>query len=353
MLTEEDIEKIAEKVLRKLVVNGAEYAPLAHAHAATQMMVDDVLWYHKVGDVAHIDKVKLTGPPSQYQPNPTAQGAGNRVTFVAYTFTPRTVKTGEKYPLITLPHGGVHANFNSTASNVVRELIAQEYVIVAPEYRGSTGYGQQFYELIDYGGLESEDTYEARNFMVENCEYVDPDRIGVMGWSHGGMHTLFNVFNHPEAYQAAHASVPVSDVIARMGYKSQDYRNLFEAEYHIGKSGNDNYAEYKRRSPAWAVPEYDPKLHPPLLVHTTENDQDVNCLEVEHLIKSLKAKNWDFEYKVYPATPGAHGFSRLDTRFSKGVRGEIYEFLAKHLEPSGPNPVKEFIGSPNPLESED
>ena len=50
MLTEEDIEKIAEKVLRKLVVNGAEYAPLAHMHAATQMMADDVLWYHKVGD---------------------------------------------------------------------------------------------------------------------------------------------------------------------------------------------------------------------------------------------------------------------------------------------------------------
>jgi len=164
--------------------------------------------------------------------------------------------------LITLPHGGVHSNFNSMGSAVVRELIAQEYVIVAPEYRGSTGYGQQFYELIDYGGLESEDTYEARNFMVENCEYVDPERIGVMGWSHGGMHTLFNVFNHPEAYQAAHASVPVSDVIARMGYKSQDYRNLFEAKYHIGKSGNDNYAEYKRRSPAWAVPEYDSKVHP-------------------------------------------------------------------------------------------
>jgi len=87
MLTEEDIEKIAEKVLRKLVINGAEYAPLTHMHAATQMMVDDVLWYHRVGNVAHIDKVKLTGPPSQYQPNPAAQGAGNRVTFTAYTFT--------------------------------------------------------------------------------------------------------------------------------------------------------------------------------------------------------------------------------------------------------------------------
>ena len=350
MLTDEEIEKIAEKVLHKLVINGMEYGYLAHMHAATQMMIDDVLWCHRVGDAAHIDKVLLTGPPSQYKPNPTAQGAGNQVTFAAYSFVPRSLKRGETSPLIVLPHGGVHSNFNSMDSNVVRELVEQGYVVVAPEYRGSTGYGKEFYELIDYGGLESEDTYESRNFMVENCEYVDPERIGIMGWSHGGMHTLFNIFNHPEGYKAAHASVPVSDVVARMGYKSQGYRNLFEASYHIGKSGNDDYANYKRRSPAWMVPEYQPGLHPPLLVHSTENDQDVNVLEVEHLIKSLKSKNWVFEYKIFPPTPGAHGFSRLDTRFSKGVRGEIYEFLAKYLNPPGENPVKQYIGAPNPLE---
>lgn len=350
MLTDEEIEKIADRVLKKLVIDEAEYAPLAHMLAAVQKTADDVLWYHKVGDVAHIDKVKLTGPPSQYQPNPKAQGAGNRVTFTAYTFIPRSAEEDKKYPLIVLPHGGVHANFDSAASNVVRELVAQGYIVVAPEYRGSTGYGAQHYELIDYGGLESEDSYEARNFMVDNVELVDPDRVGIMGWSHGGMHTLFNVFTHPEAYQAAHASVPVSDVIARMGYKTQAYRNLFEAKYHIGKPAHEDYAEYKRRSPAWRVPEYDADLHPPLLVHTTENDQDVNALEVQHIIKSLKEKHWDFEYKVYTPTPGAHGFSRLDTRFSKGVRGEIYEFLAKGLNPPGENPVKKYIGSPNPLD---
>ncbi|MFH2109787.1 MAG: prolyl oligopeptidase family serine peptidase [Candidatus Bathyarchaeota archaeon] len=351
MLTDEEIQKIAETVLKKLVINGMEYGPLAHMHSATQMMVDDVLWYHKVGGLAYIDKVTLTGPPSQYQLNPTAQGAGNRVTFSAYTFIPRNLKKGEKSPLIVLPHGGVHSNFNSMASNVVGELVAQGYVVVAPEYRGSTGYGKEFYELIDYGGLESEDTYESKKFMVENYDCVDSERVGIMGWSHGGMHTLFNIFNHPTDYQAAHASVPVSDVVARMGYKSQSYRDLFEAEYHIGKSGNDDYSNYKRRSPAWNVPEYQPNVHPPLLVHSTENDQDVNVLEVEHLIKSLKFKKWDFEYKIYPPTPGAHGFSRLDTRFSKGVRGEIYEFLAKHLDPPSENPVKQYIGAPNPLET--
>jgi len=346
-IKEEEMEKLADLVIKQLLSNKED---LIHGLMAVSKVADDSLMYHKIGDVADIEKVRLTGPPSQYQPNETAQGAGNRVTFNAYTFTPKDVVEGQEYPLIVLPHGGVHSNFGSGYAYVIRELIAQGYIIIAPEYRGSTGYGRQFYELIDYGGLESEDTFAARNFMVENCELVDPKRVGVMGWSHGGMHTLFNIFKHPEAYQAAHASVPVSDIVSRMGYKKQEYRDFFEADYHIGKTGADNVNEYRRRSPAWNVPEYNKDIHPPLLVHTTRNDQDVNVLEVEHLIKSLKEKNWQFEYKVYPPTPGAHGFSRLSTKFSKGVRGEIYEFLAKHLKPLGPNPLKRFIGEPNPLD---
>jgi len=349
MLSDEDVERIAKKVLETLVIKGSEYQLLMHLYAALQKKIDDVLMYHKLGDIARIDKVRLWGPPSQYQPNPTAQGAGNCVIFWAYTFIPRYAKEGEKYPLIVLPHGGVHSNFNTGSAHVVRELLEQGYLVIAPEYRGSTGYGPGFYRLIDYGGREVEDTYMARNWMVENCEFVDPERVGIIGWSHGGLHTLLNIFRHPEAYQAAHASVPVSDLVARMGYKTQAYRDLFEAEYHIGKSAYENVNEYRRRSPAWSVPDYDPNVHPPLLIHTTKNDQDVNCLEVEHLIKSLKVHGWNFEYKVYPETPGAHGFSRLDTKFSKGVRGEIYEFLARYLNPPRENPLREFIGTPNPL----
>lgn len=346
-MNQEEMEKIADLVVKKLL---SDRVDLIHAFMAVSKVADDSLMYHRIGDVACIDKVRLTGPPSQYQPNPTAQGAGNRLTFSAYTFIPKDVDEGKKYPLMVFPHGGVHSNFGSGSAHVVRELIAQGYIIIAPEYRGSTGYGRMLYERIDYGGLESEDTFESRNYMVENCELVDPEKVGVMGWSHGGMHTLFNVYNHPEAYKAAHASVPVSDVVARMGYKNQRYRNLFEAEYHIGKSAFANVNEYRRRSPAWNAK----KLEVPLLIHTTRNDQDVNVLEVEHLIKSLIAAGnepgKDFWYKVYPPTPGAHGFSRLDTKFSKGVRGEIYDFLAKYLNPPKPNPLKKYIGSPNRLE---
>jgi len=205
--------------------------------------------------------------------------------------------------------------------------------LIAPDYRGSTGYGEKFHKLIDYGGLDVEDTFAARNWMVETSPLVDPTRVGIIGWSHGGLHTLMNIFHHPDAYQVAYACVPVSDLIARMGYKGQHYRDLYSAEYHIGKTAYENVDEYRRRSPAW----HTDKLNTPLLIHTTTNDQDANVLEVEHLISALKGANTKFEYKIHDAAPGGHAFDRLDTPFAKQSRKEVYAFLAKYLDP--PHPI--------------
>jgi len=302
---------------------------LMHAFHAVQKSIDDVLWYNKIGDIASIDKVRMTGPPPRFVPNPTAQGANNPVVFWSYTFIPKGIDEKKKHPLLVYVHGGVHSNMGTSSANVIRELVRQGYIVVAPEYRGSTGYGESFYKLIDYGGLEVEDTYASRNWMVENCGLVDTKRVGIIGWSHGGLHTLMNIFFHPEAYQVAFAGVPVSDLVARMGYKTDQYRSDFAADYHIGKTAYDNVAEYRRRSPAWHAE----KLQTPLLIHTNTSDEDVNVLEVEHLIKSLKAAGKEFEHKIYKDAPGGHFFNRIDTKLARESRREIYRFLSKYLHP--------------------
>jgi dipeptidyl aminopeptidase/acylaminoacyl peptidase len=306
---------------------------MVHVFHKLQKSIDDILWFHRVGDVALVDKVRVTGPPPSKIPNPTAQGAGNPVVFWCYTFIPKGTKEKGGNPLLVFPHGGVHSDMTSSYSHIIRELIRQGYLVIAPEYRGSTGYGERFYKLIDYGGLEVEDTFAARNWMVDNCEFVDPERVGILGWSHGGLHALMNVFDHPEAYQAAFAGVPVCDLIARMGYKTQRYRDMYSADYHIGKTAYEDVNEYRRRSPAWQAE----KLQTPLLIHTNTIDEDVNVLEVQHLIKSLKAAGKDFEYKIYEDFPGGHVFDRIDTIQAKEARREIYKFLAKHLHP--PNSI--------------
>ena len=262
----------------------------------------------------------------------TAIGAGNPVKFWAYAFFPRDLDTSRKAPLLVFPHGGVHSDFSTYYVHIVRELLAQGYVIVAPEYRGSTGYGRTVYENIDYGGREVDDNHACRRYMIDNYEFVDPDRVGMIGWSHGGLISLMNVFANPDDYRCAYAGVPVSDLIARMGYLGKSYADLYSADYHIGQTVTENIEEYKRRSPAWNAH----KLQTPLLIHTSTNDRDVHVLEVEHLIKSLKAAGKTFKYKIFKDIPGGHSFDRLDTKRAKHIRVDIYAFLAAKLSPQRP-----------------
>ena len=294
--------------------------------------IDDLMWHTRLGDIAIVDKVRYTSAPPRVVPNPTGQGATNPVIIHAYTFMPKQVPTGVKLPLIVLVHGGVHGDFETSYVHIVRELVQQGYAIIAPDYRGSTGYGRSFWRLIDYGGLENDDVFNGRQWMLETYSQIDPQRVGIMGWSHGGMISLMNVFEHPQDYKVVYAGVPVSDLIARMGYKSQSYRDLFSAPYHIGKTADQNVNEYRRRSPAWNAD----KLQTPLLVHTNTNDEDVNVLEVEHLIKSLQAAGKAFEHKIYDQAPGGHAFNRIDTKLARESRAEIYRFLARYLNPSRP-----------------
>ncbi len=307
---------------------------LRHELDVLQRQVDDLMFFQQLSDSVEIQMVRLTGPPLRNQANPTAQGAGNPLIVRAYVFIPKDLDRSRKQPLIVFPHGGVHSNFGSGYSNVLRELLAQGYSVIAPEYRGSTGYGRRFYEAIDYGGLEIEDTFACRNFALESYPFLDPKRVGIMGWSHGGLHALMNIFDHPEAYQAAYAGVPVSDLIARMGYKTQGYRDLYSADYHIGKTAHEDVEEYRRRSPSWNTHKYQGT---PLLIHTTTNDEDVNVFEVERLIQALQAQGKDgFQFKIYQDAPGGHAFNRLDTPAAKESRREIYDFLARYLKPDRP-----------------
>ena len=261
---------------------GANYAIAQnYQHDFDQVVkkVDDLLWYEKVGDIAHIDKVYLCGPARWKETNPTGMSAGNELKFWTYIFIPKSVDPDKKYPLIVLPHSGVHADFNTYYAHIVRELIAQEYIVVSAEYRGSTGYGKATYDNIDYGGLENEDVYVSRNYMVENFDIVDANRIGIMGWSHGGMITLMNLFTYPGKYKCGFAGVPVS---------------------------------------------------------TNTSDDDVNVVEVEHMIRALKAEGKKFDYKIFDRAPGAHSFDRTDTKQASEIRLGIYQFLAKHLKPNKP-----------------
>jgi dipeptidyl aminopeptidase/acylaminoacyl peptidase len=302
---------------------------LSFALQAVGKKVDDLLWFERVGDVAEIDKLYFPTVPNPHE-TPRYGIANERHPFkiYCYVFIPRDIDRGRRHPLVVLPHGGVHGDFGTYYVHVVRELMAEGYVVIAPEYRGSTGYGRRYWEAIDYGGLEVQDVVAARDWAVERYRFIDAGHVGIIGWSHGGLIALMSVFDHPDKFQVAYAGVPVSDLVARMGYMTQSYRDLYSADYHIGETAHENVEEYRRRSPAWNAE----KLETPLLIHTSTNDRDVHVLEVEHLIKTLEAADKKFEYKIYDDAPGGHSFNRLDTPLAEESRREIYDFLARYLK---------------------
>jgi dipeptidyl aminopeptidase/acylaminoacyl peptidase len=303
-----------------------------HTHDIIIKKVDDLMWYNMLGDIAFVDKVRLAGPPRWKPLREDDRFAVNPLQFYCYVFVPKSVNPNKKYPLIVLPHSGIHADFSTYYAHIVREFIAQQYIVVSAEYRGSTGYGRATYENIDYGGLENEDVMVSRDYMVENYDIVDSTRVGIVGWSHGGMISLMHILRHPQKYNVAFAGVPVSDLANRLASHTPDYTANFTAKYHIGESIEENPQEYKRRSPST----YAKELVKPLLIHTNTNDNDVYVEEVLLMIDSLKAHNRQFDYKVFENSPGGHGFDRIDTKVATDIRFEIHKYLERYLNPPKP-----------------
>lgn len=324
-----------------LLVGNLISAQENNSNFATQTVdrkVESLLLIEQMSDVAYVDIVRLAGPAPAYQKKTGTAFKDslltNQLKFYSYVFIPKAAKQNKKYPLLVFPHGGVHSNFTSGSVHILREMVAQGYIVIAPDYRGSTGYGRSFYENIDYGGLENEDVMAARDYMVESYDIVDPARVGIIGWSHGGMITLMNLLRYPEKFACGYAGVPVSDVGYRLSYQSPDYSKNYTVEYHIGATPQENPEEYARRSPVT----YAKQLVRPLRIVTCLNDDDVSVTEVQRMIDSLTFHNRAFEYKVFPKMPGAHSFERIDSMEACEIRLDTYTFLARYLNP--PKPIR-------------
>jgi len=297
--------------------------------------IDNIYLRMALEDIAYMDIVQIAGPPSRSEVSGCTfldTLRNNQLKFWTYVFFPNKIKKHKKYPLLVFPHGGIHGNMGTSYIHNLREMILQGYIVVCPDYRGSTGYGKSFYEAIDYGGLENEDVLAARDYAVENYSNIDPARVGIIGWSHGGMISLMNLLKYPDKYVCAYAGVPVCDVTYRIGYLGKSYLDLFTPPFHVGCTPEENPEEYRRRSPVT----YAHCLKRPLMITTCLNDDDVSHTEVERMIDSLKFHNKSFDYKIYPAMGGAHMFERIDSKEASDIRFDTYKFLERYLNPPYP-----------------
>ncbi len=229
----------------------------------------------------------------------------------AYLFQPLRLRGAKGHAAMVWVHGGVHSRWGVSLFPFVMEAVQRGYVVIAPEYRGSTGYGAAHHTAIDYGGYEVDDVLSAAEYL-KTLSHVDPARLGIMGWSHGGYITLLSVLRDQHPFAAAAAIVPVTNLLFRLSLKGPNYQWDFATQERIQGLPFEKPEVYIERSPLYHVD----SLKIPLLVHIATNDLDVNFVEDQQMVDALRSRKPDLaETKIYVNPPtwgpsGGHAFSR-------------------------------------------
>lgn len=247
----------------------------------------------------------------------TYKSSADGLVIPAYLFEPLTPKGPRAHAALVWVHGGVHGNMDQNYLPFIKEAVQRGYAIITPDYRGSTGYGKAHHSAIDYGGMEVDDVESAVS-VLKALPYVNPERIGVMGWSHGGYITSLLLTREAQGspFKAGAAIVPVTNLLFRLSFKGPSYQRSFATQAGIGGLPFEKREEYIRRSPYYWVD----SLKYPILVHVATNDEDVNFEEARPLIDAFQARQPTLaETKVYVnPTPGptsvGHTFSRRVNR---------------------------------------
>lgn len=257
----------------------------------------------------------------------------------AFVFQPLHRQGPKSHPALVWVHEDVRGRLYPHYIPYIREATARGYLVIAPEYRGSIGYGKALYDAIDYGGTEVDDVVTAVEVLKTRYPQVDRERIGIIGWSHGGMITLLSAFRQPALFKAAAAIVPVSNLVQRAAWKGIEYQKRIDPQNRHGETPSERRQLYKERSPLYSVD----KLRIPLLVHVARNDEDVDIEEAMALIDALRSrKSLLAETKVYDAPPGGHGFDRRvdsrtwqpeNTREQRDSWSRVWTFLDWNLDP--------------------
>jgi dipeptidyl aminopeptidase/acylaminoacyl peptidase len=198
--------------------------------------------------------------------------------------------------------------------------------------------------------LEIDDTMTAMGWLKDNVPQVDPGRIGMIGWSHGGYITLFSLIrDQGKSLKCGYAGVPVTNLVFRLSYKGPGYAASYVKQKAIGGEPCEKRDVYIARSPVYHVD----KIKVPVMVHVATNDEDVNFVEDQMMIYALQYHIPKLaETKIYVDPPGGHSFDRLvnkektalqNTPAQRDSLNRVWAFLEEHLTPYVGNGGKVLI----------
>jgi dipeptidyl aminopeptidase/acylaminoacyl peptidase len=245
-------------------------------------------------------------------------------TISAFLYVPFNMARNGQNAAIVYIHGGPTSQTMNSFNRFVQFAVNQGYMVLAPNYRGSTGYGKEFQQanLFDMGGGDLQDVLAGVDW-IKQTGHLDPKKIAVMGASYGGYLSMMAVTKAPDVWAAAVPIVPFVNWFTEIENEDPVLR-----EGDLATMGDlaKNKALYEDRSPINFIDQ----VKAPLLLLAGGHDPRCPKSETQQVVDAIKKRGGTVDYKVYENE--GHGFARVENQIDAYKR--VADFLLAHVIPA-------------------
>jgi dipeptidyl aminopeptidase/acylaminoacyl peptidase len=245
-------------------------------------------------------------------------------TISAFLYVPFNMTRNGQNAAIVYIHGGPTAQTMNSFNRFVQYAANQGYMVLAPNYRGSTGYGKEFQEanLFDMGGGDLQDVLAGVDW-IKQTGYLDPKKIAVMGGSYGGYLSMMSVTKAPDVWAAGVPIVPFVNWFTEIENEDPE---LQQSDLATMGDVVKNKALYEDRSPINFIDQ----IKAPLLLLAGGHDPRCPKQETQQVVDAIKKRNGTVDYKIYENE--GHGFARVENQIDAYQR--VADFLLAHVPPA-------------------
>jgi dipeptidyl aminopeptidase/acylaminoacyl peptidase len=249
----------------------------------------------------------------------------------AWAMKPVGYEAGTHYPTLLFIHGGPFSQYGVGFFDEFQVAAAAGYVVLYSNPRGGSGYSEAHGRAIrgplgdagpGWGTRDYDDLMAVVDTAIEQFDFVDPERLGVLGGSYGGYMTTW-IIGHTNRFKAAVSERAVNNLVSMFG--SSDLFWVFHRQF--GGALWENIDAFIEKSPST----YGPQIETPVLVLHSENDLRCPIEQGEHLFNLLRLLGKPVEMVRFPAE--SHELSRGGSPFHRVIRFEtILEWFERHLK---------------------
>jgi len=245
-------------------------------------------------------------------------------TISALLYIPRNMQRNGQNAAIVYIHGGPASQSVNSFNRFIQHIVNQGYMVIAPNYRGSTGYGKEFQQanLFDMGGGDLQDVLTSTDFLMATG-YPDKKKLVVMGGSYGGYLSMMAVTKAPELWAAGVPIVPFVNWFTEIQNEDPILQQSDRATMGDPEKKPDFFRE---RSPFFFVD----KIKAPLLLLAGAHDPRCPPEETTQVIDAVKKQGGVAEAKIYENE--GHGFSKVENQIDAYQR--VTNFLKAHVPPA-------------------